>query len=347
MTLDRLDTLIGIATIMLGLSIIITIVNQIISSLLGHRATYLKDGIVDLLVTLDPGLKAQAETIAENVLTHKLSSDSIFAHLRLAPKRWKMAKAIKPDELPKLLKLVSSGQDYEAKIDAILEQVNPAVQREARMLAAAAPQAAGAAVDQIKQLADKTTATLGHLEAAFDSTLDRIRQRFTLQMRIWTIIFSVTMAFIFHLDAATLYSRLSTDASLRSSVSGISDTMMKKYQEVQAQSGAGAAAQPAAQTPDGQTAAAPPAAKPTEEELRAQTRKLAADLNEVKQTLASSNLKIFQEQEGWYKPESFQSWGEFFRILATAGLLSLGAPFWFNALKSLTSLRSAAAQKKG
>ena len=49
MTLDRLDTLIGIATIMLGLSIIIiTIMNQMIASLLGHRRSA-KPGISSLV----------------------------------------------------------------------------------------------------------------------------------------------------------------------------------------------------------------------------------------------------------------------------------------------------------
>jgi len=35
-----------------------------------------------------------------------------------------------------------------------------------------------------------------------------------------------------------------------------------------------------------------------------------------------------------------------FGVLATAGLLSLGAPFWFNALKGMTNLRSVVAAKQ-
>ncbi|MBZ5524730.1 MAG: PT domain-containing protein [Acidobacteriia bacterium] len=354
MTFDRLDTLIGIATIMLGLSMIITILNQMIASLLGHRAMYLKDGIVDILVTLDPSLKDQAEGLAKEVLTHKLSSDSIFAHLPNAPQRWKMATAIQPQELGKLLNLVSTGKDYEPRIKAILEQVNPAVQREARMLATVVPQAA-ATVDQLKQFADKATSALGHMEATFNSTMDRISQRFTAQMRIWTVIFSVIMALVFHLDAATLYSRLSTDATLRASVSGVSETMMKKYLDLQPSSNAGQGAQPATQSTSqpttqpaapasGQPAAsAQPGGKPSEQELKEQTKQLANNLNQVKDALAAGDLQIFQVPEKWY---CYNSPGEFFRILATAGLLSLGAPFWFNALKTLTSLRSATAQKE-
>jgi hypothetical protein len=35
--LERLDTIIAFATIMLGISLLITILNQMIASLLGHR----------------------------------------------------------------------------------------------------------------------------------------------------------------------------------------------------------------------------------------------------------------------------------------------------------------------
>lgn len=39
------------------------------------------------------------------------------------------------------------------------------------------------------------------------------------------------------------------------------------------------------------------------------------------------------------------SWGHFVGILATAALLSLGAPFWFNTLKTLSNLRPILANK--
>jgi hypothetical protein len=41
-------------------------------------------------------------------------------------------------------------------------------------------------------------------------------------------------------------------------------------------------------------------------------------------------------------PVNRQFWG----ILASTGLLSLGAPFWFNLLKSLSSLRPALAARR-
>ena len=101
--LERLDTLIAFATVLLGVSLLITIFNQMINALLGHRGTYLKDGLKDLLETLDPGLTAHAETIANDVLTHKLASDSIFARIDIKwlpqwlVQRWKLANSIRPE----------------------------------------------------------------------------------------------------------------------------------------------------------------------------------------------------------------------------------------------------------
>jgi hypothetical protein len=124
--------------------------------------------------------------------------------------------------------------------------------------------------------------------------------------------------------------------------------MMKKYLDLQPANTTAQAAQPSTQPGQtaGQPAGSPPAAKPSDQDIQQQTKKLADDLNEVRQALAVGDLRILEVHEGWYKPDSFGGPGEFFRILATAGLLSLGAPFWFNALKTLTSLRSATAQKQ-
>ena len=64
--LERLDTLIAFATVLLGVSLLVTILKQMIASLLGHRATYLKDGIEDLLTTIDPKLVPHLKTIVND-----------------------------------------------------------------------------------------------------------------------------------------------------------------------------------------------------------------------------------------------------------------------------------------
>ena len=356
-TFEKLDTLIAFVTVMLGLSLLITILNQMVAALLGHRGKYLKSGIKDLIETLDPELAAHAETIANDVLTHKLASDSIFAHFKWAPERWKLATSIRPEELIKLLKLCSAGKSYAAKIDTLLSQMNPTIAREAKMIAEAVnasvavtapPAAANAAAagvggpvasapvppqatasdrataDQvIKQLSGKASATIGRVEAAFNSAMDRVSQRFTVHMRVWTILFAVILAFTFHLNAVNIYSRIAADAGMRASLDRASQTMLSRYQQLPSQQDT----------------------KPeqTKEAVQAKNKELAKNFSDTKKELANTELDIFEIPDPW---SSFGGMKGFFIVLATASLLSLGAPFWYNALKGLTNLRSAVAQKQ-
>jgi len=322
--LDKLDTFVAFATLMLGISLLITILNQMVGSLLGYRATYLKEGIKDLLKTLDstlePNVKKIAtddlEKIAHDVLTHELASDSFFAHNKRAPLRWRLATALRPEELTKLLMLVSKGQSYEKNIQGILKQPNPTVEREAKLVADTvndlAPNARATADELIKQLSDKATKAVGRLEGAYSSTMDRVRQRFTLQMRIWTIAFSLTFALVYHLDVAKIYSQLSIDPALRGSLSKVSEDLMKEYSEVRSD----------------------PKQK---KNLDDATKHLAETYKEVQSKLSESKLALFKVPDDWWR---FKNFGEFLRILATAALLSLGAPFWYNMLKNLVNLRS-------
>ncbi len=333
--MERLDTLIAFATVLLGVSLLITILNQMISGLLGHRATFLKDGLKDLLVTLDPSLTDQVETIANDVLTHKLASDSIFAHQDWVPQRWKLANAIRPEELPKLLTLVSQGKPYANAIAGILNQVNPTLAREAALINQLAPSATATADQLIKELTNSTVKAVGRVEAGFNSTMDRVRQRFTMQMRIWTIIFAVIFAFVYHMDAKKIYSQISTDPALRASLSSMSGDLLKRYTDV-----ADPQTQKAAEAE--KTLAVPQTQKTAEEDLEARTKKLSDAYRIVRGQLSDSTLDLFHAPDPWYRWQLSEVLG----ILAMAGLLSLGAPFWYNVLKNLVNLKSQVAQKQ-
>jgi hypothetical protein len=339
--LERLDIFIAFATVLLGISLLITILNQMISSLLGYRATYLRDGLKDLLETLDPDLRSDVPAIVDKVLTHKLASDSAFVHQKWAPQRWKLATTIRPEELTKLLSLVAQGQPYEANIKKILSQVNPTLARETELIGSLVPGAATA--DQlIKELSSSTTKAIGRLEASFNSTMDRIRQRFTLQMRVWTIVFAVIFAFVYHLDAMRIYSQLATDPVLRATVSGISNDLIKTYTDVTAPSASNAATggqQPATGQAPAANHLSPEQAK---EVLDRRTKDLSKAYSDVRDELGNSNLVLFEVPQPWYKWDP----SEIFGILAMAGFLSLGAPFWYNVLTKLVNLRSQVAQKQ-
>ncbi|MBI3696350.1 MAG: hypothetical protein HY238_16120 [Acidobacteria bacterium] len=75
--------------------------------------------------------------------------------------------------------------------------------------------------------------------------------------------------------------------------------------------------------------------------------KLSDQLREIGQTLGQTEFQLIESP---YKPWDYcNRWPRnrhFWGVFGAAVLLSLGAPFWFNALKSLTNLRPILAQKQ-
>ncbi len=123
--LGYLDTLIGFAVVMLVISLLITILTQIVSGLINHRGSNLKWGLKTLFANIDPkqfpNLTANADRVAEAVLTHCLVSDSWFSGNKVAQqigkfpplgklfRRFQLATAIRPAELTAILKHLSSN----------------------------------------------------------------------------------------------------------------------------------------------------------------------------------------------------------------------------------------------
>src|SRR5260370_1519121 len=123
--LGYLDTLIGFAGVMLVISLMITILTQMVSVLINHRGSNLKWGLETLFANIDPkqfpNLTADADKVAQAVLTHCLVSDSWFSGNKVAQqlgnfpplgklfRRFQLATAIRPEELTSILKHLSSN----------------------------------------------------------------------------------------------------------------------------------------------------------------------------------------------------------------------------------------------
>ena len=82
------DTIIGFSVVMLAVSLLITILNQIVSALLNHRGSNLRWGLKTLFANIDPQafptINANAEKLATAVLGHCLVSDSWFSENKIA-----------------------------------------------------------------------------------------------------------------------------------------------------------------------------------------------------------------------------------------------------------------------
>jgi len=394
--LSYLDTAIGFAVVMLGVSLLITILTQMVSALVNHRGGNLLWGIT----TLFPNLTAQSDSIARLVLTHRLVSDSWFSNNRVAMgiaskfpvlgklfARFQIASAIRPVELTDILRHLSAntlaGQPVAAEIRTLLGSAASATasQRASRAASAVAgAPAAGtpgtAAVPVIQSAVDAVRDTAGRLEDWFNSMMDRVSQKFAMYMRLWTVVFACAFAFGTGLNAPQLLIDLYSNGAVREQLVSTAAPLAETAQSLLA--GNPATTPDAIQNPltvtytgaleqalkeaNVQTAnppqniATPGAGRQWIQSNIADAAQNASVLAHFETDSQAAARKLMQNRSAdaatiqsllfpgldplqirWYQVRF--TWKYFWGVGVTAGLLSLGAPFWFNALKTLSNLR--------
>jgi hypothetical protein len=394
MTLEHLDIIIAFAVILAGVSLLVTIFTQSVSALFGLRGVNLLWGIQTLLKELDPNLARHAKVIGEQVLHHPLVSDSTLSGAGGLAKIWTLASAIRKEELLEVLHMLAqpaSGQtgaqastDWQAALAKSLEQLDKGAAENVLLAAPEIiklfpdnPDKAKQVIDQLMTSAEDFSARINQW---FDWMMDRVSQRFAVHMRIWTIVFSVVVAFALHLDALKLLNQLSSDAELRSRLVTSADALTKKADEILVTSDnapagiyldamnqlikahpkelagigqpsgftdlAGAKAWLAAQLETAHIQDADQWLQQYESLVPQAALRTAADnLHSILSDKLKFQLIPDPYPTPWYNYWT-PSWLHLVGILASAALLSLGAPFWFTTLKSLTSLRPVVAEKE-
>ncbi len=407
--LAYLDTLIGFSVVMLLVSLLITLLTQMVSALVNHRGSNLRWGLKTLFEHIDPAafpkLVANASGLAHEILRHPLISDSWLSNLGPVKRllevrfvktvlgRFQLASAIRTVELTNVLRQLAASSvqpgvlkdlaaaDWTAlqgEITRLLDAPNPAADREMAQAAHVAASAITAIADQAKTplLVDSVNAirgTAGKLEAWFGSMMDRVAQKFAMYMRVWTILFAGAFAFATGLNSIVLLGDLYTNSALRNSLVGAAQqasdtagTVLDKAstpeavltgalkQAVQDAVAAGAPQPPAIRTTaegiawiqanvpaEGRAAAL--SSFDTASAAALQKALQDAATNAAKTTAIASQAGFDILKCRWpATPDAMYLLG----VAITAALLSLGAPFWFNALKSLANLRPILATKE-
>jgi hypothetical protein len=313
--LKSIDILIGLSVVMLVLSLVITVLTQAITNLFQLRGKSLRDGIAGLLQqiqkTLPPGV---SQAIAEAILTHPL--------IRAAGSSF--GTVIHREELTALLLELASGdgpQQLEASVRDHLCTLlkdngidNPAevldrVRSRALLLEHDHPELANNERYAMAFLKEAPTKFLSKLHGWFDQTIDRVADRFTNSARIVTFVGSLALALVLQVDTGVLVNRLSVDPALRQALVAQAVTLNNQ---------------------------AATSKSPTPEQLQKHLQELAIfDVLDVPTSLSD-----------WIGRWTGDRWPtKMLGIVFTAMLLSLGAPFWYNALKNLIRLRSMIAQK--
>ena len=185
---------------------------------------------------------------------------------------------------------------------------------------------------------------LGKVNAWFDQTIDRVANRFTTNARQVTVVASILVAFALQLDVVTLVNRLSVDPELRRALVAQATEIASSPKSANE---ADAVKQASAQM----------------DTLATMTGQNKQDLQDLVQIgvitlpgrewlnnwgngwLCSVSASITARAASVAGTEACRPKVNLLGIILSALMLSLGAPFWYNALKNLVNLRSAIASK--
>ncbi|WP_020485602.1 hypothetical protein [Methylomonas sp. MK1] len=166
----------------------------------------------------------------------------------------------------------------------------------------------------------------------FDHLIDRVSVRFTATTRVVSVISAALVAIVLQLDTVNLINRLSMDEQMRAVFVELAPKLTEDPQSKDA------IQSDDAKDPDGQGAEAP-----------------TADANKAKEGIDLEKQKYylnFLAEQGLISlPVDRKNWCKHWKMVSIPGLilsiflLSLGGPFWYNALSKLVQLRSGLARK--
>ena len=372
--LTHLDALVSLCVVLLLGSLLVTVVTQIVISVFNLRGRNLFWGLNRLLHELQPGVKDEIDEIVHKLLTFPL----------IAKAKNRYATVIRVEELSKLLlkfseypqkyKLSESATEWIThftKIDEekLAEQIGLLPDNLEDTLQKNLLKIYRAISRQLQQSREK----LIDLEDWFDKISDRMSERFSLHSKIISISASLIVAFSMQLNSIDLIQNIYADADLRARLVSSTDIFLEKGEQLLAQRSTFNIAMDSlsVQHKEFQLPSAPAftsriaatswlrQSAPPDVNIDSLTEiynqlldkvtvvymgQLGQEALALRDQLNNLGLKMLDEHYSW----DLNSWPirKYFGIVISVVLLSLGAPFWFNALKNLANLRSKIVQKE-
>jgi hypothetical protein len=327
--LKTIDVFIGLALIMLLVSMIVTVITQAVTNVLNSRGKHLWQGVTDMLQQLDPAITRDiAGEIADAALRNPLVSGAngrlgnVIHREELIKLLLELGAGDGPKQLSETARsalqtaLVNGGICSQQDAAGIPQQIRSKlanVRSRALQLELTHPQLTNAARARVALIQQADSQFLAKVHLWFDQTMDRASERFTAHTRYVTFFAGLAVALALQLDTAALVSRLSVDDSLRNSLVDIAKT------------------QPAPGQPN-----------PSDNAVIL----TPLDRQSLKDLVVNNVFGIPQSVSDWTKRWTADNWSmKLLGIVLSAFLLSLGAPFWYSALQNLIRLRSVLATK--
>jgi hypothetical protein len=340
--LKSVDILIGLSLVMLVVSMAVTLMTQALVSIRQSRGRHLMRGLSDLLEQLHPGITADiAKELSEAVLKHPLIRGS-EKRLGSVIRREELTKLLlgfaaigqpspetgatfpEPDKPEDILRMVGTRLSQGAQTALLRALTDNGIRdpkqtlANVRMLALQLertnPELATTARHNLAIMHEASSDFVAKLNGWFDQTMDRVSERFTFSTRVLTFISAAIVACALQLDTVALVNRLSMDDNMRNAL--VQEAVALKDRQDAAPT---AAPEPPAQNPE-------------------ERAKMIRDYYEVMAQAGVLRVPGRTWLSDW-KDVSFPG------LVISTLLLSLGAPFWYNALNRLLQLRSALARK--
>ena len=236
--------------------------------------------------------------------------------------------------------------------------------------------------DAIQNVAGTTTKVAAGIEQWFHTVMDRAADRFTAHCRVVTVLAGAALVLVFQIDSKDIFRQINGNSDIRAKLVQSVDSTVKTAEKIDnAGNRATKVLQQLAPSQSQEKQQILAKVRPDLQSCNDGTKWISgypalrddagfvksfndACIQDAKQTitelvptikgienqLAATDLKIFNERSwnplNWgnkdnHGGESFTTFGQ----LMTIALLSLGAPFWFNALRQLANLRPAVAGK--
>ena len=370
MVLEYFNIVFAFVVVMLLFSLVITILVQIVVALGGLRGRNLLWAVTRVLDRI-PELQGYAAEIAEKALLHPAVTTTGKVAKVIGSKELLTVL----QDLANSPNTSLGGKTKDALKEVISSTVSQESQYHAEKLATEFKSLFPNEVAKMEislELFDKKSKKLeSDFNTWFDTIMNRSTDRFVKRTRIWTIVFAIILAFGFQINSINLFKKLSTDPELRTELIQMADQTITRADEVLfTKSITIEALELTSKTFDyfkdkdiptnlvtrGQgmtwladefkdSASLTEIQKTYRETFDNLTRerlgKLGDQLNGLNGKLEQSRLVIFPyDFSSYIERWNFEDlWRQVPGILLSLVLLSLGAPFWFNALRTLATLQ--------
>ena len=237
-----LDALVGFATVMLVLSLVVTVLTQIVANLLNLRSRHLRDGVLDIFLQLGwdfagEGARILAREIAQN-------KDAIT----------------REDLIETLLVLAQKTPELKTKIAGLVPEFDPTallahVRRAALELSVERPDMSAAVVRSTAMARTPVVGLTSEVFGIFDSAMDRVSARFTAQSRKLVAACGIVLALALPLDTFDLLERFLRSDAGRDQAVALAETLAASEPDVRVAyaklEAAGVIVVPSSLTPNG------------------------------------------------------------------------------------------------